>query len=83
MYDSREIATAALFLAAKMHDFELPDGKGRNERGERLKAWHELFGCDLKRITEIGNRILDIYDVETEQSNGVKKEIKMEEKVAK
>lgn len=63
MYDSREIATAALFLSAKMHDYALPDGRTRNERGERMKAWHELFHCDLRRIEEIGNRMLDIYDV--------------------
>lgn len=64
-FDPREIATAAMFLSAKLHNCELPDGTKRDKQtGKRLLAWHELFHVDLHRIEEICNMMLDMYDVD-------------------
>jgi Cyclin, N-terminal domain len=62
-YDPREIATAALFLAAKLHKVPLPDGTGRcASTGKRLLAWHEYFGTNLHNIDLLCNEMLDLYD---------------------
>lgn len=64
-FDPKEIATAAMFLSAKLHRFELPDGTKRDKAtGKRLLAWHELFHVDLGRIEEICHLMLDMYDVQ-------------------
>lgn len=69
-FDPREIATAAMFLSAKLHRYDLPDGTKRDKTtGKRLLAWHELFHVDLFRIEEICNMLLDMYDIE-QTSNG-------------
>jgi cyclin L len=62
-YDPRVIATATLFLAAKLHDFPLPDGTGRHpETGKRLVAWHEYFGVNVADVEGICDQILDLYE---------------------
>lgn len=62
-YDAREIATAALFLSAKLHAFPLNDGTTRDPgSGKRQLAWHELFKVDLHRIQDICNTLLDMYE---------------------
>lgn len=62
-YDPREIATAALYLAAKLHKFPLPDGTGRcPETKKRLIALHEYFKVDPATIDKICNDILDLYE---------------------
>lgn len=64
-YDSREIATAALFLATKLLKYHLPDGSAKDPTtGKRLLAWHELFRVDLYRIEEICTSLLDMYEME-------------------
>ena len=64
-YDSREIATAALFLAAKLLTFDLPDGTRKHPTsGKRLLAWHELFQVDLVNIEQICAQLLDMYEME-------------------
>lgn len=64
-YDPKEIATAAMFLSCKLHEQPLPDGTTKEPRtGKRLLAWHELFQCDLYRIEEICNLLLDMYQLE-------------------
>ena len=67
-YDSREIASAALFLSSKLHGFELPDGTGRDASNKRYIAWHEFFHVDLHRIEEICNMLLDMYQLEDEKA---------------
>lgn len=70
LYDPREIATSALYLGAKLNEFELQDGNQRHEEtGKRIFAWHELFNCDLDRIEEICHMMLDMYDPRTEEAN--------------
>jgi Cyclin, N-terminal domain len=62
-YDPREIATAAIFLAAKLHKVVLQDGTGRcPNTGKRLLAWHEYFGTNLHNIDLICNEMLDLYE---------------------
>lgn len=64
-YDPREIATAAMFLSAKLHNYALPDGNTHDpSTKKRLLAWHEYFHVDLHRIEEICNMLLDLYDIE-------------------
>lgn len=64
-YDPREIATAVMFLSAKLHHFVLPDGTKRDPNTKkRLLAWHEFFHVDIYRVEEICNMLLDLYDVE-------------------
>lgn len=66
-YDPREIATAALFLAAKLHRFELPDGTGTCPRTQkRLIGWSEYFYTDRDRIMQLSERILDLYSANDE-----------------
>lgn len=62
-YDPREIATAALFLAAKLHKFPLPDGTSRcPETNKRLIGWHEYFSTDPEHINNICDEILNLYE---------------------
>jgi cyclin T len=68
-YDPREIATAAFFLAAKLHKVSLPDGTERCPKtGKRLLAWHEYFNTETRHIELICNEMLDLY--ETPQESG-------------
>ncbi len=61
-YDPREIATAALFLSARLHHYTLQDGTERDEAtGQRIMAWHELFRCNISHIEEICHMLLDMY----------------------
>jgi Cyclin, N-terminal domain len=60
-FDAREIATAALFVAARLHKMELPTAaSGESEK----PSWHEYFGCNLENVEEICNAMLDMYDPE-------------------
>lgn len=68
-YDPKEIATAAMFLSAKLHKQGLPDGTTKDPvTNKRLLAWHELFHVDLGRIEEICNKLLDMYDLEDKRA---------------
>lgn len=68
-YDPREIATAALFLSAKLHNHKLPDGTTKDiASGKRLLAWHEMFRVDLYRTEEICTMLLDMYELEDKNS---------------
>jgi cyclin L len=73
-YDPRVIATAALFLAAKLHNYPLPDGAGTHpETGERLLAWHEHFAVNVADIESICDDILNLYDGQSgDASEGAK-----------
>jgi len=69
-YDAREIATAAMFLGAKLHKHDLPDGTTKDPKnGKRLWAWHELFHVDLHRVEEICNGLLDMYELEGQRAS--------------
>lgn len=73
-YDPKEIASAAMFLSAKLHRQSLPDGTTKDPvHGKRMLAWHEFFHVDLYRIEEICRALLDMYDVEDHQSANVLK----------
>lgn len=64
-YDPKEIATASIFLGARINGIELPDGTGKEpDTGNRIVAWYEWFDVDVNRIEDICNRLLDIYDLE-------------------
>lgn len=65
-FDSKEIASAALVLSAKLNRYALPSGKGTNENGRRVRGWHECFNVDVQNIEEICNMLLDIYEFKNE-----------------
>lgn len=68
-YDPKEIATAAFFLSCKLQDVAMSDGTGKETTsGKRLLAWHEAFRCDLYRLEEICDRLLDMYELEGSQA---------------
>lgn len=59
-FDSSEIATAAFFLAAQLHNVSLPVDSNNPP------TWHELFACDLERVETICNAVLDVYASKSE-----------------
>ncbi len=67
-FDPKEIATAAFFLAAKLHNYELPNGTERNSRNDRILGWHELFNVNIANIEKICNVLMDIYEQKTEEA---------------
>lgn len=68
-YDPKEIASAAMFLSAKLHKQALPDGTTKDPtKGKRVLAWHEYFHVDLHRIEEICNALLDMYELEDQRA---------------
>lgn len=73
-YDPKEIASAAMFLSAKLHGQPLPDGTTKDPlHGKRVLAWHEYFHVDLHRIEEICCCLLDMYEVEDHRAAAVLK----------
>lgn len=70
-YDPREIATAVMFLSAKLHGYTLQDGTKRDpSTKKRLLAWYEFFRVDINRVKDICNMLLDLYDDIEENSSG-------------
>lgn len=64
-FDPKEIATAAMFLSAKLHNVDLPDGTQKDmATGNRLLAWHEMYHVDLHRVEQICNMFLDMYEMD-------------------
>lgn len=62
-YNSRVIATAALLMAAKLHEFPLQDGKGQCPvTGRRLLAWHEYFSVDITEVRDVCEQIIELYE---------------------
>jgi hypothetical protein len=62
-HEPREIATAVLLLAAKLHNFALPDGTTRcPQTNNRLLGLHEFFRVDKDIVEVICNAILDLYE---------------------
>jgi hypothetical protein len=73
-FDAREIATAAFFVAARLHKLDLPCARdeepGQATSGStsspKSLSWHGSFGCNLENVSEICNAMLDMYDPEKE-----------------
>jgi len=66
-YRSSEIATAVYYIAAKGSNVEnlvLEDGYRRDADGSRYKAWFEFYKCDVHRVRECCDLILDMYEAE-------------------
>jgi Cyclin, N-terminal domain len=60
-YDAREIATTAIFLAAAAFELTLePLANGA--------PWHSYFKCSLDHIDEIGNAMLNNFDLAAQQN---------------
>eukprot|EP00026_Physarum_polycephalum_P014764 Phypoly_transcript_15316.p1 GENE.Phypoly_transcript_15316~~Phypoly_transcript_15316.p1 ORF type:complete len:302 (+),score=32.13 Phypoly_transcript_15316:109-906(+) len=49
-----EVASAAIFLAAKILQLEIPDGEE--------KKWWMVFGADFSNIEDICNQIMELYE---------------------
>jgi len=67
-FDANEIASAAFFLSAKLHGYDLPNGREHNENGERIRGWHELYHCSVANVTTIANRLMDLYELKSERA---------------
>lgn len=69
-YDAKEVATAAFFMSAKLHNHKLPDGTTRERStGKRILAWHEFFKTNLHRVEEVCKILLDMYELEDKASS--------------
>lgn len=81
-FDPKEIATAAFFLAAKLHQYELPDGTQRNSRNDRVLGWHELFNVNIDNVKKICHILMDIYEKKSEEAKANLAELSPEDQEA-